>query len=114
MPERNRRTDRCLRIDDAEDTGKDPAGNRLSHTTRQAKMRYAKEAARAVRDWTFTHTPFLRVYSYMKDTNTPSRKTAVAWGARQVHTFQDQTNGTTVVYAMTKEEWQRAGSPETG
>lgn len=88
----------------------------IGYHIRRDKQRcgYAKEAARAVRDWTFTHTLFLRVYCYMKDTNTPSRKTAVAWGARQVHTFQDQTNGTTVVYAMTKEEWQRAGSPETG
>ena len=33
---------------------------------------YAKEAAQAVRDWTFAHTPFGMVYSYMKQSNLPS------------------------------------------
>ena len=30
------------------------------------KMGYAKEAAIAVRDWTFNKTPFKEIYSYMK------------------------------------------------
>lgn len=37
---------------------------------------YAKEAAIAVRDWAFTHTPFQTIYSYMKSTNLPSMQTA--------------------------------------
>ena len=84
----------------------------IGYHIRRDKQRcgYAKEAAIAVRDWTFTHTPFLRVYSYMKDTNIPSRKTAVAWGGKLVHTYPDETNGTTVVYAMTKEAWQKGGN----
>ena len=32
---------------------------------------YAKEAAVAVRDWTFRNTPFQIIYSYMKHTNLP-------------------------------------------
>lgn len=35
---------------------------------------YAKEAAIAVRDWAFTHTPFQTIYSYMKSTNLPSSR----------------------------------------
>lgn len=41
---------------------------------------YAKEAAIAVRDWTFRHTPFNTVYSYMQAANTPSCKTAMTCG----------------------------------
>ena len=41
---------------------------------------YAKEATIAVRDWTFRHTPFNMVYSYMKAANTPSCKTAMTYG----------------------------------
>ena len=37
---------------------------------------YAKEAACAVRDWTFENTLFMEVYSYMKYTNEPSIKSA--------------------------------------
>ena len=40
---------------------------------------YAKEAAIAVRDWAFTHTPFQTIYSYMKSTNLPSMQTAQAF-----------------------------------
>ena len=39
---------------------------------------YAKEAARAVRDWTFRNTPFMTVYSYMQKENVPSSATAWA------------------------------------
>lgn len=35
----------------------------------QQRKGYAKEAAIAVRDWTFHNTPFNTIYSYMKDTN---------------------------------------------
>lgn len=53
---------------------------------------YAKEAACAVRDWTFQNTPFRRIYSYMKYTNVPSAKTAISWGCRQVDAFEDEVN----------------------
>lgn len=50
---------------------------------------YAKEAAIAVRDWAFTHTPFQTVYSYMKSTNLPSMQTAQAYGCQRVDEFVD-------------------------
>ena len=66
---------------------------------------YAKEAAIAVRDWTFENTPFNIVYSYMKHTNEPSAKTAVAYGCRQVDEFPDEVNGITKVFAISRNEW---------
>ena len=66
---------------------------------------YAKEAAIAVRDWTFHQTPFNTIYSYMKYTNEPSVKTAVAYGCKQVDAFFDEINGTTKVYAISRDEW---------
>ena len=73
---------------------------------RQVK-RYAKEAAAAVRDWTFNNTPFNVIYSYMKHTNVPSYKTAVSWGCKQVEEFLDDENGITKVFAVSREEWER-------
>ena len=66
---------------------------------------FAKEAAIAVRDWTFDNTPFNVVYSYMKHTNEPSVKTAIAYGCRQTDEFSDDTNEVTKVFAITREEW---------
>ena len=66
---------------------------------------YAKEAAIAVRDWTFNNTPFNIVYSYMKYTNEPSYKTAISYGCKQVQEYKDDVNEITKVYAITKEEW---------
>lgn len=57
---------------------------------------YAKEAAAAVRDWTFNNTPFNAVYSYMKRENTPSRRTAISYGCKQVDEFEDDENERTV------------------
>ena len=56
------------------------------------KNGYAQEAAIAVRDWTFNHTPFQIVYSYMKYTNEPSVKTAISYGCKQVDEYQDYEN----------------------
>ena len=70
----------------------------------QQRKGYAAEAASAVRDWTFRQTPFNVIYSYMKYTNLPSAKTAVTWGCRQVDEFADDVNGTTLVFAITREE----------
>lgn len=67
---------------------------------------YAKEAARACRDWAFENTPFNRVYSYMKKANIPSSATARANGMRLVEEFTDKESEQTVVYAITRKEWQ--------
>lgn len=67
---------------------------------------YAREAAAAVRDWTFMNTPFQTIFSYMKYTNTPSSLTAVSWGCHQVDEFEDEANEITKVYAITRKEWE--------
>lgn len=72
----------------------------------QQRKGYAKEAAIAVRDWTFLHTPFQMVYSYMKYTNEPSCKTAVSYGCTQVDEFPDAVNGITRVFAISRETWE--------
>lgn len=66
---------------------------------------YAKEAARAVRDWTFRNTPFMTVYSYMQKENIPSLATARANGMRLVDTFRDEGGGEVAVYGITRGEW---------
>ena len=73
----------------------------------QQKKGYAKEAAIAVRDWTFNNTPFNIVYSYMKYTNEPSIKTAISYGCKQVDEFADEENEFTKVFAITRDEWAR-------
>lgn len=67
---------------------------------------YATEATKAVRDWTFRNTPFNMVYSYMKHTNEPSARTAMAYGCRLMNTFADEQNGITRVNAISREQWQ--------
>ena len=66
---------------------------------------YAKEAAAAVKDWTFSNTPFNVIYSYMKYTNVPSCKTAMSWGCKQVDEFEDDVNEITKVFAISRDEW---------
>lgn len=73
----------------------------------QQRKGYAKEAAIAVRDWTFQNTPFQVVYSYMKHTNEPSARTAVAYGCKQVDEFQDEVNDITEVFAISRDEWKQ-------
>lgn len=72
----------------------------------QQRKGYAKEAASAVRNWAFNNTPFNVIYSYMKYTNTPSALTAVSWGCRQVDEFEDEVNGITKVFAISRDEWE--------
>ncbi len=67
---------------------------------------YAKEATSAVRDWTFTHTTFNEIFSYMKYTNEPSARTAISFGCHFVYEFEDEANEITKVYAITKDEWK--------
>ena len=71
----------------------------------QQRKGYAKEAAAAVRDWTFRNTPFRVIYSYMKYTNEPSARTAMAYGCRLVDEFADDENEITKVFAISREEW---------
>ena len=66
---------------------------------------YATEAAIAVRDWTFSNTPFNMVYSYMKYSNEPSARTAMAYGCKQVDAFEDDANEITKVFAISRDEW---------
>ena len=66
---------------------------------------YAKEAAIAVRDWTFNNTSFNIVYSYMKYTNEPSAKTAISYGCKQVDEFTDEMNEITKVFAISRDDW---------
>lgn len=67
---------------------------------------YAKEAAIAVRDWTFHNTPFHEIYSYMKYTNEPSAKTAMSWGCKLAEEYPDEENEITKVYCITRAEWE--------
>lgn len=66
---------------------------------------YAKEAARKCQDWVFANTPFSIVYSYMKSTNTASYRTAMSNGMSKICEFTDTENETTLVYAITRNEW---------
>lgn len=68
---------------------------------------FAKEAASAVRDWTFENTPFCMIYSYMKDTNEPSVRTAMSWGCHQVDEYEDEVNERTKVFAISRKEWMQ-------
>ena len=74
---------------------------------------YATEAARAVRNLTFTGTPFGIVYSYMKKDNVPSSKTALANGMRLLEEYTDEEGEETVVYGITRAEWQILGQSNT-
>ena len=68
---------------------------------------YAKEAASAVRDWTFRNTPFHTVFAYMKYTNVPSCRTALSFGCQQVDEFEDAVNGITKVFAISRDQWRK-------
>lgn len=67
---------------------------------------FAKEAARAVRDWGFQNTPYDTVYSYMKHTNVASCSTAIAIGMRKIKEYTDPKNTISYVYAITRSEWE--------
>ena len=73
----------------------------------QQRKGYAKEAAAAVRDWTFNNTPFNVIYSYMKHTNVPSCKTAMAYGCKPVDEFEDDVNEITKVFAISRNDWMK-------
>ena len=69
----------------------------------QQRQGFAAEAARAVRDWTFAHTPFRVIYSYMNADNRPSRRTAMSCGCKFEGEFVDKDGVRTAVYALARE-----------
>lgn len=75
---------------------------------------YAREAASAVRDWTFENTPFQIIFSCMKYTNEPSARTALSWGCRLADQFEDEVNGITRVYAISRAEWETLNRKRIG
>ena len=68
---------------------------------------FAKEAARAVRDWGFRNTEYDIFYSYMKYTNIGSWSTALANGMKKVKEYPDPKNTISYAYAITREEWEK-------
>ena len=68
---------------------------------------YAKEAARAVRDWAFANTEYNTLYSYMNYTNEASWRTAMANGMKKVKEYADAKNTVHYVFAITREEWKQ-------
>jgi len=73
----------------------------------QQRRGYGSEAAKATRDWAFQRTLFNILYSYMKATNIPSFSTAMSIGMHLVDEFEDEANGITKVYGITREEWEK-------
>lgn len=76
------------------------------HKAHQRKG-YAKEAARACRDWVFENTPFNMVFSYTKYTNTGSSSTAIANGMQYIGEFANEADGISKVYGITRKEWEQ-------
>ncbi len=74
---------------------------------------YAKEAAKAVRDWTFNNTAFGTVYSYMKKENALSSAVARANGMALLDEFTDDEGEKTVVYGISREQWHSQRSSES-
>ena len=68
---------------------------------------FAKEAARAVRDWAFLNTEYDTLYSYMKYTNEGSWRTAMANGMKKVKEYPDPKNTISYAFAITREEWKK-------
>ena len=66
---------------------------------------YAKEAARAVLDWVFTHTQFDTIYSYTASTNAASIATAASVGMRKEKEYLDETDTPTYVSSITRSVW---------
>ena len=67
---------------------------------------FAKEAARAVRDWAFLNTGFDALYSYMNQSNVASWRTAMANGMRKVKEYKDRYDTAHYVFAITRDEWK--------
>ncbi len=74
---------------------------------------YAKEAACAVRDWTFENTSYNEIYSYMKYTNEASARTALSYGCRFMGEYSDEVNEKSRYYMITRAEWEKKKSKRT-
>ena len=74
---------------------------------------YATEAAKAVRDRTFTETPFREICSYMPASNEASARTAAAYGCRLTEEYMNEDHQRVKVYRITKEEWEKLRGLET-
>ncbi|MCQ2507110.1 MAG: GNAT family N-acetyltransferase [Lachnospiraceae bacterium] len=70
------------------------------------KKGYAKEAGRAVRDWTFNNLCFNELYSYMDKANKPSYRTALSLGMKMVDEYIDKDGVIDRVCAIRREEWE--------
>lgn len=76
------------------------------HIAKRCQRRgYAKEAARACRDAAFEITPFGEIFSYMKKANAASSAVALSNGMRLREEFTDSENELSVVYGITRAEW---------
>ena len=76
------------------------------HIRRDMQRRgYAKEAAKAVRDWAFRNTDHSALYSYCRYTNEPSYRTAESIGMHLEREYQDDANGITRVSVIRREDW---------
>ncbi len=73
---------------------------------------FAKEAARAVRDWAFRNTEYDTIYSYMKYTNIGSYSTAMANGMKKIKEYPDPKNTVSYAYAITRAEWEKLQQPK--
>ena len=67
---------------------------------------FAKEAARAVRDWFFRNTDYDAVWSYMKYTNIGSYSTALSVGMKKAKEYPDPKNTVSFAYTITRGEWE--------
>ena len=65
------------------------------------KKGYAKEAANAVKKWTFENTKYEKLYSYMNKENVASYKTAESIGMKRIKEDQDEFE-TLLVYCIEK------------
>lgn len=76
------------------------------HIAKRCQRRgYAKEAARSCRDTAFETMPFGEIYSYMKKANVASSAVAASIGMRFIEEFTDSENELSVVYGITRGEW---------
>ena len=66
---------------------------------------YAKEAAKAVRDWAFRNTDYPALYSCCKYTNEPSVRTAESVGMQFLCEYPDDSDCLTYVSVISKERW---------
>lgn len=67
---------------------------------------FAKEAAKACRDWVFNNTEYNAIYSYMKYSNVASYSTAIAIGMKKLKEYSDPKNEISYAYAISREEWK--------